>query len=310
MKHSFFENRGMWLKGNIHSHTTVSDGVCEPDRQIRDYRDRGYDFLAVTDHNIMDSFQQELEGICLIPGWERDITYSKTKCVHLVGLSGRPAGEQKAFSMERPDPSEVTVQQLTDSMRADGQFVVLAHPVFSRMEPAEISNLTGYQAIEVFNMGCERICHAGRADVYWDMLLRAGRRVLGIACDDTHGKTQKSDRFGGWISVNAREKSGPAIMEAVGDGNFYSTMGPEIYDWGIEDGAVYVCCSPVKEIHFVTYPPRGAARYAGENMMTGDRYELKGSEAYVRVECVDAFGNTAWTNPAFAEGLGGGRRDE
>jgi len=28
-------------------------------------------------------------------------------------------------------------------------------------------------------------------------------------------------------------------MEAVGDGNFYSTMGPEIYDWGIEDGAVY-----------------------------------------------------------------------
>ena len=77
----------------------------------------------------------------------------------------------------------------------------------------------------------------------------------------------------------------------------------------IEDGAVYVCCSPVKEIHFVTYPPRGAARYAGENMMTGDRYELKGSEAYVRVECVDAFGNTAWTNPAFAEGLGG-RGDE
>lgn len=116
MKHSFFENRGMWLKGNIHSHTTVSDGVCEPDRQIRDYRDRGYDFLAVTDHNIMDSFQQELEGICLIPGWERDITYSKTKCVHLVGLSGRPAGEQKAFSMERPDPSEVTVPA------ADGQY--------------------------------------------------------------------------------------------------------------------------------------------------------------------------------------------
>ena len=67
-------------------------------------------------HNIMDSFQQELEGICLIPGWERDITYSKTKCVHLVGLSGRPAGEQKAFSMERTDPSEVTVQQLTDSI--------------------------------------------------------------------------------------------------------------------------------------------------------------------------------------------------
>lgn len=104
MKHSFFENRGMWLKGNIHSHTTVSDGVCEPDRQIRDYRDRGYDFLAVTDHNIMDSFQQELEGICLIPGWERDITYSKTKCVHLVGLSGRRLGSRKLFPWSGPIP--------------------------------------------------------------------------------------------------------------------------------------------------------------------------------------------------------------
>lgn len=300
MRQSFFNSGGIWLKGNIHSHTTVSDGLCEPGRQIRDYQDRGYDFLAITDHNIMDSFQRE-EGIILIPGWERDITYSKTKCVHLVGLSDRPANEQGACHLKRPDPAEVTAQQLADSMREDGQFVVLAHPVFSRMEPAEISGLTGYQAIEVFNTGCERICHAGRADVYWDMLLREGRRVLGIACDDTHGKTERSDRFGGWISVNARDRSGPSIMGAVREGNFYSTMGPEILDWGVEDGEIYVICSPVKEIHYITYPPRGAAHYAGAETMTEDRYGLKGSESYVRVECVDEEGNTAWTNPAYAE---------
>lgn len=77
-------------------------------------------------------------------------------------------------------------------MRSDGQFVVLAHPHWSRMTPSEVMSLTGFNAIEVFNTGCERLMHAGRADLYWDLLLQSGRRVWGVACDDTHGKTQKA----------------------------------------------------------------------------------------------------------------------
>ena len=40
-----------WYKGNLHSHTYWSDGRAFPDQAIREYRDAGYDFCAVTDHN-------------------------------------------------------------------------------------------------------------------------------------------------------------------------------------------------------------------------------------------------------------------
>ena len=40
-----------WFKGNMHCHTYWSDGRAFPDQAIREYRDAGYDFCAVTDHN-------------------------------------------------------------------------------------------------------------------------------------------------------------------------------------------------------------------------------------------------------------------
>jgi hypothetical protein len=42
-----------WFKGNLHCHTYWSDGRAFPDQVVRSYRDAGYDFCAVTDHNRM-----------------------------------------------------------------------------------------------------------------------------------------------------------------------------------------------------------------------------------------------------------------
>ncbi len=39
-----------WLRGNLHAHTTWSDGVRTPGDLIADYEALGYDFLAITDH--------------------------------------------------------------------------------------------------------------------------------------------------------------------------------------------------------------------------------------------------------------------
>ncbi len=45
-----FSLPGRFHRGNLHTHSTLSDGVFTPDRVCSIYRDAGYDFLALTDH--------------------------------------------------------------------------------------------------------------------------------------------------------------------------------------------------------------------------------------------------------------------
>ena len=312
MSISYFPNSGTWLKGNIHSHTNQTDGLCPPDQQIRDYCAKGYDFFSITDHNMVvnsKAFAGDTD-ILLIPGWERDVRHDlkKIKCIHVVGLFSSEEGlfsEDPDFQPRKErqyDVCEISDQELINEMAAEGQFTVVAHPHWSRMTPQEVLELQGFDAIEVFNTGCDRLMHAGRADLYWDLLLQQGRRVLGIACDDTHGKTPKSDRFGGWIMVKAEERTVPAVLAAVKEGKYYLSQGPVIEDWGMDDGEIYFKCSPCKEIHVTTYPSRGTAHFAPEGTtLTEIRYPLKGGEKYIRIECIDENGLTAWTNPRFFE---------
>ena len=46
-----YDCSGRWLKGNVHLHTTVSDGAQTPFEAAKAYADVGYDFVAVTDHD-------------------------------------------------------------------------------------------------------------------------------------------------------------------------------------------------------------------------------------------------------------------
>jgi len=67
------------LKGALHTHTTKSDGKLEPLALLRVYRDLGFDFVALTDHDFLmprnayaevpDSF----EDMLVFQGIERTI---------------------------------------------------------------------------------------------------------------------------------------------------------------------------------------------------------------------------------------------
>ncbi|HUH11456.1 MAG TPA: hypothetical protein VMK65_00035, partial [Longimicrobiales bacterium] len=43
---------GSWFRGNTHAHTTESDGDSAPEVVVRWYRDHGYHFLVLSDHNV------------------------------------------------------------------------------------------------------------------------------------------------------------------------------------------------------------------------------------------------------------------
>ena len=139
MKCSYFDSEGLWLKGNLHSHTTVSDGVYEPAEMAMDYRAHGYDFISMTDHNVFVSHTiSEVEDLLLLPGVEHDLAYSRFNCIHVVG-TGAAGKSETDYPCRKYAPEEMTDQELIDMMAADGQYVVLAHPCWSRMEPEEIA---------------------------------------------------------------------------------------------------------------------------------------------------------------------------
>ena len=294
MRKSFFPKDGIWLKGNPHSHSTVSDGYYSPLELAKLYAARGYDFLSMTDHNIfLPHSELPPEELLLLTGVEHDLEYGCDKCTHIIGL-GAANQTQTSYPCRKYTSQELTDQQYLDMMREDGQYVILAHPVWSRMEPEEVSSLHGFNAIEVYNNGTEHLCHAGHAEIYWDMLLRRGYHVYGIACDDVH---VTCDLFGGWVCVKAENRTHEAVLEALRKGLFYASSGPKIYDFGMDENRVYVECSPCREIHMISYPPRGKTSFV--DGQTEASFELTGREKYVRVECIDEAGRAAWTNPIF-----------
>ena len=297
MKKSYFPESGIWLKGNTHSHSTVSDGLFTPEELAKGYQEHGYDFLSATDHNVLVPHRElNNDSFLMLLGTEHDIEYSPDKCTHVVGLSA--AGKNRSnYLCKRYSKEELTDQQLIDLMRGDGQFVSLAHPVWSRMKWEDILSLEGYHGIEVYNNGTEHLCHGGNAEVLWDSLLREGRRVLATAVDDVH---VGEDLYGGWVCVKASARSEEAILAALHSGAYYCSSGPVIHDFGLEDGKVYVSCSDCREIHFVTYPPRGKSHFTEDGKpLTMACHTLAGRESYVRVVCVDFSGHCAWTNPIF-----------
>ncbi|WP_394348655.1 PHP domain-containing protein, partial [Halovivax sp.] len=103
---------GTWLRGNLHAHSTASDGVRAPERVIEDYAARGYDFLAVSDH---DTFTD--------PSRYRDET--KLTLLPAVEVSANGPHLLHVGATEAVTPNEDR-QVVVDAVRAGDGFAVVA----------------------------------------------------------------------------------------------------------------------------------------------------------------------------------------
>jgi hypothetical protein len=307
-------------KGNVHAHSRRSDGRLTPAEVARAYREAGYHFLALSDHErYADTTEFDTEEFLLIPAVEYAVNAPGAgfRGHHFQGLLGTeealaaagPCRLQHDQVLQRlPWRGPQTVQRAVDFLRASGQFVIYNHPVWSRLEVDDLLAVQGLLGIEVYNHGCAVEDATGRADLLWDQMLRRGRRVFGIASDDNHNHwpfgSPACDSFGGWIAVAADRLTRAALATALGAGRFYASTGPEVLAYEVSGLEVHVASSPVARIQFITYERRGAVRWADPHgQITAASHRLHGDEVFVRVECVDHFGRTAWTNPIFLEDL-------
>lgn len=316
---------GLRLKGNLHSHTTNSDGLLTPAESVRAFRERGYDFLCLSEHDLYTDYSDELggDGIVVLPGLEASAYLFadegenvRLKCHHMHGILGTDemveAAPRRFSHMERLEPirchgtwdgAEVA-RRLAAELASHGCVVTYNHPIWSRVDPEEFCGVEGYFALEVFNYDTVNESGTGYDTTYWDLMLRRGRRVMGLATDDNHNGGIFDDAFGGWVVVCSEERSRDAIVRSLLAGRYYSSSGPELVGWGVEDGRVWVDCGPCERVTLVAGGPvnAGGTVIAPEGeTLTHAEFALRGGETYLRVECADARGRIAWSNPVFAE---------
>jgi hypothetical protein len=288
-----FAQPGQWFKGQLHVHSTASDGQLTPDEVVGWYRKRGYHFLALADHGVLGEARVVADDFITLSGVEVDGVDPQSGLYHLVGLGleGPPGvGCREA----------IPAQEAIDRLRAAGGLVVMAHPYWSGQMSKDLLDQPGCFGLEIYNGGCEVDNARGFSTVHWDDLLAAGYRLWGLAVDDAHWRHGDHDAGLGWVWVKAAALTQAAILGALQSGHFYASSGPEIQDFWLEGRQVHVRCSPVAAIDFVGngHLSRRIAAPPGE-ALTAASYQLREGQQYVRVACRDARGGWAWSNPLF-----------
>lgn len=294
---------GRFHRGNLHTHSTNSDGALDPAEVCRRYAAEGYDFIALTDHfigrygyPITETAGYRTERFTTLLGAElHSGPQENGQLWHIlaVGLPrdfspGQAPGFQPVAGME-------TGPEIAARAVAAGAFVAIAHPQWSGLTVADAMSLTAAHAVEIYNHGCHTGADRGDGRAIADQMLEAGRRVTLIATDDAH--FTEPDHFGGWVMVKAVENTPEALLAALKAGHFYSSQGPELRGITRHGAELEIESSAVGSM--IVVGPGNAATALHGHSLTRARLPLARFEgmAWVRVVVIDAAGRRAWSNP-------------
>jgi len=292
-----FATPGRHYKGNIHTHSTASDGALDPAAVCAVYRDAGYDFLALTDHflpkydfPVVDTRPHRTRAFTTILGAEVHAPATLLgELWHLLAV-GLPT------DFERTAPTE-TAPELARRCIAAGAFVAIAHPGWYALSKADADSIEGAHAIEIYNHTSQIRTDRGDGSGLIDQVHAAGRRIGICAVDDAHFHCR--DCFGGFVMVKAAENEPEALLAALKAGAYYSSQGPRIEGVTYGAGEVEIACSPASVVMVLGRGSKAAQHVAdGTTRITLPLEPLKRG-GFARVVVADAQGRRAWTNPVW-----------
>jgi hypothetical protein len=210
-----------WLRGELHCHTWHSDGDRSPADVVRLARERGLDFLAISDHNTPAS-QRELAnlrdpGLVLIRGVEATTFKGH---FNIWGIL-----DWVDFRVQRPEDMEAALRFANER----GAVTACGHPKpFG--PPWEFESVTNYHCIEVWN-GPWTLLNQMSLD-FWIKQLATGRRIPAIGGSDWHRQRELESnppRAPGiptvWVYVPGTP-SASAILDAIRRGHIVLTDRP------------------------------------------------------------------------------------
>jgi len=273
-----WQKKANTYKGNLHAHTTNSDGTSTPTELMTAYKNAGYDFCAITDHDVYTA-DPGVSGILFIPGVEESLSEG-----HIVALN------------VNQDSTKTILQEVINDVISNGGVCGLAHPDWfdptswpdAYFSHGEIETLFGFELIAVYN-GHVNQDSSGKLDV----ALSLGKRCWAYAEDDTHNVDTEVGK--GWIVVNANELTLSAILEQIRKGKFYASTGAEITSVTVSENIITVSTPHSSSI---TWYKMDGIKIKTTTGVTSDTYEVTGDEGYVRAEITrDSDGKKAWIQP-------------
>jgi predicted metal-dependent phosphoesterase TrpH len=110
------------LKLDLHTHSSYSDGLGDPQDLLECARKKGLDGLAITDHNTLEGYFKAKEyagNLLLVPGYEVE-----TEAGHILVLG---------LEMLPPNVENIRYNELIQWVRSHEGLTVLAHPAISRL---------------------------------------------------------------------------------------------------------------------------------------------------------------------------------
>jgi hypothetical protein len=215
-----------WYRGDLHAHTIHSDGSWDIPDLVRFWKERGADFMTLSDHNTISGLEQARsladDALLTLGGIELSTYWG-----HAVAV-----GVQRWFDWRKTDGSQITMPELARQVIESGALFTIAHPMHPgdptccgcRWEYEEMMPGNA-QAVEVWN-GYWSPHNQEGVQLFYRWLNR-GHRLTATAGTDLHGPPPGSGR-GALNVVHAQELSEAAIVAAVQAGRSYISAGPEL----------------------------------------------------------------------------------
>jgi hypothetical protein len=300
-----------WYKGNTHTHTLNSDGDSSPEDVVRWYRENGYHFVVITDHN----FLTNVDGLNAVYGAENQFIVIKgvevsdrfgLKPIHINSLNpGALVLPQRGNSVVE------TIKNNVDAIREASGIPHINHPNFRwALTAGDLEQVDNCQLFELYS-GHPSINNFGgggmpSVEEMWDDLLSSGKLIYGLAVDDAHTFKEPWNRDAAkpgqaWIMVRSDRLTPSSIVEAIEQGDFYSSTGVDLEEYIADEKGLSITIKKTGTEKFCTRFIGKDGKVLKEDIQNPATYQFKGDEMYIRAKVMDSNGRIAWTQPVILQ---------
>jgi hypothetical protein len=340
MKKYLLPENGSFYKANLHCHINLSDGELSPQEVKELYKQLGYSIVAYTDHDLFIPHDElNDENFLSLHGMELEITekdpgktlHMQRKTCHFCAIAldkdnlitpcwhrekyyignGKKYKDLCKFDESQPDYNRYynsyCINDMMHQFKNANFFVTYNHPTWSLETYPQYIQYCGMHAMEIFNGSCIK---GGDDDINpraYDDMLREGKRIFCIGADDNHNfpaDPQYSDSGVAYTVIKANSLKYEDVAQALKNGDFYASMGPEIKELYVEDGNLYIKTSPAVQIT-LSADIRGTQTVIAKEGETVDEacFKIREEFKYFRLTVIDHRGQRACTNAFFTDTL-------